>query len=736
MRSPASRTLAVLLLALLLPAALSAPAAPPSYDYDPGYNVPSYDYGGGASRTPSSSGTSPTGGADPWGSLWGALTGFVSSIASAVGSAASAVASAVSGAARAAAQFVGQLAEVVSEGLDRLVYHRGLSRWEEQLLSMGFNPGAIGGFVVWDKEETMRAYAYIRGTSSTPWLAGPVSSLNFGPVAVRPPEERKTWIYEPEPPPPPRPGGIDRVNLEINVPPAPPPEPSPGVLAPPTPPQPPPPPPPPLPQPLTFLRVEAVALGGELTAFRVVISCAGTLTGSWETPFELSSRGALVEELAAPRTVTVNGVTYDFVEWRLGDGSRSPSATVRVVVPAGSTLTATAVYRRRAERPRAVEVGLGTMYLPGEGIATPWLERADWAWNGTWILNVTEPYPVEEHLVAILTDGSNVVPLPLRNGTSLRVYLPPGWRGNRYVRDVGGMKVTVIPRDRAELASTFPSVNVSGRTWYLVALAAWDPYKLLGGGYDTSCWLGNGTTLAVYNLTFTYDFGNGTRVVFIQPVVVSTLKVTAAPVYSIGELRQGLSLKVTASWKYLPPAASGVQPSPPSSVVGVVVIGNKVYEGALIEAISTSKTFRVEITDDTWTLYTQGVTSITASAYWLSSMGTPEGPVTMQEEARLSLVYVMPHIDAISEGSSLTATISVLDVKTGQPYSADIYIELRDNRTFAVVASYGPFHVPGQAAITVNRPGTKQYVLAIYALPALQEGKLVVPIPAVYPPRA
>ena len=47
------------------------------------------------------------------------------------------------------------------------------------------------------------------------------------------------------------------------------------------------------------------------------------------------------------------------------------------------------------------------------------------------------------------------------------------------------------------------------------------------------------------------------------------------------------------------------------------------------------------ITDDTWTLYSQGVTSLTASAYWLSSMGTPEGPVALQDPAQLNIVYVM-----------------------------------------------------------------------------------------------
>jgi hypothetical protein len=383
-----------------------------------------------------------------------------------------------------------------------------------------------------------------------------------------------------------------------------------------------------------------------------------------------------------------------------------------------------------------VQLTQGTMYLPGEGIATPWLESADWAWNGTWLLNVTEPYSVKEHIVAILTDGSNVRVLDLLNGTSFKVYLPLGWKNNPFVKSMGQMKITRIPSDKNTLASTFPSVNVSGQTWYLVALAAWNPYKQFNEGYDTSCWLSNGTSLAVYNVTFTYTFKNGTKVVFKEPVVVSTLKVTATPVYSIGELKQGLSLKVTASWKYLPPARTGIQPSQPSSIVGVAVIGNTVYNGTLIEANSTSKTFLVKLADDTWTLYTQGVTSITASAYWLSSMGTPEGPVAMQEPAQLSVVYVMPHIDAISEGSSLTATISIFDVRTDQRYSADIYIELRDNRTFAFVAAYGPYRVPGQATITINRAGTKQYVLAIYALPIPQKDKLVVPIAAVYPPRA
>jgi hypothetical protein len=305
------------------------------------------------------------------------------------------------------------------------------------------------------------------------------------------------------------------------------------------------------------------------------------------------------------------------------------------------TITVDNGYQFNALFDLIVTLQLGTMYLPGEGISTPWLENmSNWSWNGTWTLNVTELYPVNEHIAMILTDGSNVRVVDLPNGSSIKVYLPAGWKNNKYVKTMGQAKVTQIPPDKDTLAGTFPAVNVSGQTWYLVALAAWNPYKQ-PSGYDASCWLANGTTLAVYNLTYTYTFKNGTRAVFKEQVVVSTLKVAVSPRYGYGNLKQSLSLQITVKWKYLSPARTGIQPNPPSSIVGVAVIGNRVYNGTLIDANATSKTFSVTITDDTWTLYGQGVSSITASAYWLSSMGTPEGPVALQDQAQLNIVYVM-----------------------------------------------------------------------------------------------
>ncbi|MCC5990429.1 MAG: hypothetical protein LM558_02835, partial [Thermosphaera sp.] len=122
--------------------------------------------------------------------------------------------------------------------------------------------------------------------------------------------------------------------------------------------------------------------------------------------------------------------------------------------------------------PRVITPPLGTMYLPGEGIATPWLaDVSNWAWNGTWWLNVTEPYPVSEHLVAILMNSSGGVEvLPLPNGTSLGIQLPERWRQSPPVIERGGMKIVQL-----NFREALPTVKVDGRELYFVALAAWDP---------------------------------------------------------------------------------------------------------------------------------------------------------------------------------------------------------------------------------------------------------------------
>jgi hypothetical protein len=398
----------------------------------------------------------------------------------------------------------------------------------------------------------------------------------------------------------------------------------------------------------------------------------------------------------------------------------------------GVTVTAYYAARRPGQQVQVREVGLGTLFLPGEAVPAPWVLNSSWAWSGTWLVNVTELYRVNEHLVALtLDEGLRPRYVVLPGGTSLVVRLnATSWAQCRRRATPGG---EILYLDDP---GCLPRVVLNGSELYFLGLAAWDPTKQ---GYDTSCWLSNGTSLAVYNVTYTYDFGNGTRVVFKQPVVVSTLKVTAAPVYSIGELRQGLALNATVRWKYLPPKLPGLKLTPPAeTVVAAVAVGGRVLKGVLASWNETARIFLVPVSNDTWQLYVSGARSLSVEARWLTSYGEPGAPVKLQESLSLSLAYAMPHIDSITEGSSLTATISVLDVASNQPYAAQLYLELRDNKTYAVVATYGSLLIPGQGVVSVNMPNTKQYVLAIYAVPAHdpRSGRLVVPIAAVYPPRA
>ena len=430
------------------------------------------------------------------------------------------------------------------------------------------------------------------------------------------------------------------------------------------------------------------------------------------------------------RWYDTSGVVWEWKTLRISnpDITLSPPADPKY----GVTVTAYYAARKPGQQVQVRGVGLGTLFLPGEAVPAPWVLNSSWAWSGAWLLNVTELYPVGEHLVALVLDeGLRPRYVVLPGGTSLVVRLnATSWAQCRRRATPGG---EILYLDDP---GCLPRVVLNGSELYFLGLAAWDPTKQ---GYDTSCWLGNGTTLAVYNVTYTYTFQNGTRVTFIQPVVVSTLRVSAAPVYSYGDLKQGLALRVAVEWRYLPPARLGLGVSPPpETVVAAVSIGGRVYAGRLVGIAGASRVFEVPVASDTWQLYVSGARSLSVEARWLTSYGEPGAPVKLQESLSLRLAYAMPHIDAISEGSSLTATISVLDIASNQPYAAQIYLELRDNRTYAVVSSHGPFVIPGQGVVSVSMPNTKQYVLAIYAVPVHdpRSGRLVVPIAAVYPPRA
>jgi len=114
----------------------------------------------------------------------------------------------------------------------------------------------------------------------------------------------------------------------------------------------------------------------------------------------------------------------------------------------------------------------------------------------------------------------------------------------------------------------------------------------------------------------------------VQPVVVSTLKVSAEPVYGYGELKQSLSLRATVSWKYLPPQRLGIRLAPPpETVVAALSLGpGKVLAGQPVASDDTSRTFLIPVAQDTWEMYKQGVRAGRVEARWLTSYGEPGPP--------------------------------------------------------------------------------------------------------------
>jgi hypothetical protein len=391
-------------------------------------------------------------------------------------------------------------------------------------------------------------------------------------------------------------------------------------------------------------------------------------------------------------------------------------------------------YQLHAVFKPVVQLTLSTMYLPGEAVPAPWVFNSSWAWSGAWLVNVTELYRVNEHLVALVLDeGLRPRYVALPGGTSLVVRLnATGWAQCRRRATPGG---EILYLDDP---GCLPRVVLNGSELYFLGLAAWDPTKQ---GYDTSCWLGNGTTLAVYNVTYTYTFQNGTRVTFIQPVVVSTVRVTATPVYSYGDLKQGLSLSITVAWKYLPPKRPGLKlVPPPPALAGVVNFGNGSFAtGWQAGYNETSRNFTATLALDTWEMYKAGVLAAKAEAWWLGPSGQPQTPAWGQEPLQLSFAYAMPHIAWISEGISFQADVEFIDVKTGQHYTAWLRLEFRRWSDYAVVArSDTSYKVSTPTRITIDLANTKDYVLVIYAeqVSSPRPGLVVVPIAAVYPPRA
>ncbi|MEM4444794.1 MAG: hypothetical protein QXJ21_05485 [Thermofilum sp.] len=282
------------------------------------------------------------------------------------------------------------------------------------------------------------------------------------------------------------------------------------------------------------------------------------------------------------RLLPVEGGGALFTYWLLGSEcirGRLAVADPHLKLTVNQTgISATAVFRLAATNQTMLPPGAGVAnpitYVPG---TTPGGEER-MGRKGWWLVTVTHVVtnkisPAEAGidektwiyaLLAHANGSSRWAPVA---GT-WKLHLAQDWSQtlSRHVKDLpGGVKI--IEWDQSTV-SDFPKVQEpqEWRDWHFVTLSAWDPmvYEELGRSYSTAgLWLENGTTLALYNISFTYMGVNGSQVeyAFWQPLTVSTLTFRAEAVYTLtshvaappGRRSIYMYIHVNATWKYVPP---------------------------------------------------------------------------------------------------------------------------------------------------------------------------------------
>ncbi|MEM1690938.1 MAG: hypothetical protein QXF05_05175 [Thermofilaceae archaeon] len=277
--------------------------------------------------------------------------------------------------------------------------------------------------------------------------------------------------------------------------------------------------------------------------------------------------------------LSVEGSGMIFTYWRVGTecyrGQPYSSDPLLTLTVGDRGLSAIAVFRLAATNQTMLPPGAGMVnpvtYIPGATMGGE--ERM--GRRGWWLMTVTHVPTGKTSPSEAGIDGRAWIYALIvnENGSSRwvpvtgvwRLQLAQDWDPSKHVKDLpGGVKI--IEWNRSTIAG-FPKIldPQEWREWYFVTLSAWDPlvYEELGGSYDTSgLWLANGSTLALYNVTFAYMGVNGDRVEYVywQPIAVSTLTFRAEARYtlteheaSLGRRRILMSIYVNATWKYVPP---------------------------------------------------------------------------------------------------------------------------------------------------------------------------------------
>lgn len=277
--------------------------------------------------------------------------------------------------------------------------------------------------------------------------------------------------------------------------------------------------------------------------------------------------------------VALEGGGAVFAYWRVGSecprGQPHSSDPLLTLTIGGGGLSATAVFRFAATNqtvlPPSAAVASPITYVPG---TTPGGEE-HMGKRGWWQLTVThvvsgKTSPAEAGLRdektwiwALVGHANGSIKWAPVSGV-WKLHMERDWDPSKHIRGApGGAKIVEW---NATTLSSFPRIQepLSYRGWRLISLSAWRiAVEEMNQGYDTTgLWLANGSSLALYNVSFAYMGVDGSRVerVFWQPITVSTFRLRAEAVYNLTghdavlwRRRILMSLRVNVTWKYEPP---------------------------------------------------------------------------------------------------------------------------------------------------------------------------------------
>ncbi|MCS7104014.1 MAG: hypothetical protein NZ954_00425 [Thermofilaceae archaeon] len=275
----------------------------------------------------------------------------------------------------------------------------------------------------------------------------------------------------------------------------------------------------------------------------------------------------------------VEGGGAIFTYWRVGSecfrGQSYRNTPLLTLTIGDKGLSAIAVFRFAATNqtmlPPGATIANPVVYVPGTASGgEEYLGKRGW-----WQLTVTHAVsgktsPGEAGfrddktwVWALLTHSNGSVVWAPVTGV-WRMHMEQDWDPSRHIKNMpGGVRILEW---NSNTVTSFPKVvePPEYRDWRLITLSAWKiAIEEMGQGYDTTgLWLANGSSLALYNVSFAYMGLEGKQVerVFWHPIAVSTFRLRVEVVYNLTGHNMALwrrqifmFLYINVSWKYEPP---------------------------------------------------------------------------------------------------------------------------------------------------------------------------------------